>query len=311
MWLLKAADQKAVPVTALAQLSALHPGMFESITTSTFANGTAIFPPTIRSNAKLPVVVFSPGSGSLAAFYTAFTSLLALYGYVVVGVDHLYDSKPLELPDGTLIFDVLTDVNNTLAAEIRRTDVTCLATQLTPPNLLSWLNVRSELCLELSSLPKISLMLGIVGQPIGGTTVVLAMQSRNTSYAPAASLDGPVLTDSFQGPFFYMAANNSGNHAALQGIWGKVEGWKEAVVVGCTMHDSYTDAVVLVPQVDAGSGLALEYGKNIGTIDRERMVKVITKYLKAFWDWTLLGQEEKPLLKGEVKEFPEVVFEIL
>jgi hypothetical protein len=77
------------------------------------------------------------------------------------------------------------------------------------------------------------------------------------------------------------------------------------------MHDSYTDAVVLVPQVDPESGLAIEYGQNIGTINGERMVKIVTKYLKAFWDWTLLGQEENSLLKGEVKEFPEVVFENL
>ena len=141
------------------------------------------------------------------------------------------------------------------------------------------------------------------------------MQFGNTSYTSAVSLDspfyGPILTDGFQGPFFYMAANNSGNHAALQEIWGKVEGRKEAVVVNDIMHNSYTDAVVLVPQVDPGSGLAVEYGKSIGTIDGERMVKIVTEYLKAFWDWTLLGQEEKTLLKGEVKEFPEVVFENL
>jgi hypothetical protein len=82
-------------------------------------------------------VVFSPGSGSLATFYTAFTSSLASYGYIVVGVDHPYDSEPLELPDGTLIFDILTDANNTLTAEIRGTDVTWLVTQLTVPNILS------------------------------------------------------------------------------------------------------------------------------------------------------------------------------
>jgi hypothetical protein len=98
-------------------------GTLESIKTNSWTNGTAIFPLITRSNAKLPVVVFSPGSGSLAAFYTVFTSSLASYGYIVVGVDHLYDSEPLELPNGMLIFDVLTDANNMLAAEIRGTDV--------------------------------------------------------------------------------------------------------------------------------------------------------------------------------------------
>jgi hypothetical protein len=77
------------------------------------------------------------------------------------------------------------------------------------------------------------------------------MLFRNTSYTSTASLDGPFyvpnLTDGLQVPFFYMAANNSANHAVLQGIWGKAESWKEPVGVNGTIHDSYTDAVVLVP----------------------------------------------------------------
>jgi hypothetical protein len=63
----------------------------------------------------------------------------------------------------------------------------------------------------------------------------LAVQFRNKSYTSAASLDGPlyspILADGFQGQFFYMAANNSGNQVALKGIWGKAVGWKEAVVL--------------------------------------------------------------------------------
>lgn len=53
-----------------------------------------------------------------SAYYTTFTSFLASYGYIIVGVDHLYDSDPVELPNGELIHDVLSDTNNTLAAEI-------------------------------------------------------------------------------------------------------------------------------------------------------------------------------------------------
>jgi hypothetical protein len=99
-------------------------GTIESIITNTWANGTAIFTLTTRFNAKLPVVVFEPASASLAAFYIAFTLSLVLYSYIVISVDRPYNSGPLELPDGTLIFDVLADANNTLAAEIRGTDVT-------------------------------------------------------------------------------------------------------------------------------------------------------------------------------------------
>lgn len=45
------------------------------------------------------------------------------------------------------------------------------------------------------------------------------MQYPNTGYSAGASLDGPfygpILTDGFYGPEFYMAAQNSGNHLVL------------------------------------------------------------------------------------------------
>ena len=287
-------------------------GTIESIVTNTWLNGTAIFPLITRFNSMLPVVVFSPGSGSLAAFYTTFTSSLASYGYIIVGVDHPYDSDPLELPNGELIHDVLNDANNTLAAEIRSADVIWLATQLTLPNIISWLDVPSDSCAVLSSKVK-EIKLGIFGQSIGGTTAALAMQYSNTSYSAGASLDGPfygpILTDGFYGPQLYMAAQNSGNHAVLVAEWPLVKGWKLAVEVNRSMHDPYTDAVVLVPQVPSDSNLALECGRYIGTINSERIIKIVTTYLKAFWGWALLGKEESHLLKYESARFPEVVFE--
>ncbi len=41
------------------------------------------------------------------------------------------------------------------------------------------------------------------------------------------------------------------------------------------------------------------------------MIKIVTTYLKAYWDWTLLGREEKELLKHKSRAFPEVIFEEL
>lgn len=287
-------------------------GTFESIVTNTWVNGTAIFPLLTGSACKLPVVIFSPGSGSVAALYTTFTSSLASYGYITVGVDHPFDSEPLVLSNGKLILDVLTDANNTLAAEIRGEDVTWLATQLTLPNILSWLEVPSDTSFSLHSKVQ-EIKLGIFGHSIGGTTAALAMQHPNTSYSAGASLDGPfygpILTDGFYGPQLYMAAQDSGNHRALETEWPLIKMWKLALEVNGTMHNSYTDAVALVPQVPSDSGLALNYGPSIGTINPKRIIKIVSTYLKAYWDRTLLGKEESPLLMHETAKFPEVIFE--
>lgn len=106
-----------------------------------------------------------------------------------------------------------------------------------------------------------------------------------------------------------MATEDSGNHAGLVAEWPQVKGWKLAVKVNSTEHDSYTDVVVLVPQVPLDSGLALGYGQNIGTINDKRLIKIVLIYLKAYWDQTLLGKKESLLLMHEAAAFPEVAFE--
>lgn len=297
-----------LPANAAAfadQFAGLKPGTAEGIITHTYLNGTAIFP--LLEDRKLPVLVFSPGSGSVSGYYSGFLSSLASYGYLVVGVDHPYDSDPVELPSGELIHDVLTDANNTLATVIRASDVDWLATQITVANLRSWLDIPSSSCIG-----DVNFKLGIFGHSIGGATGALAMQFTNTSYAAGASLDGPfygpILTTGFNGPLLYMAAENSGNHQLLTGEWPLINGWKLAVAVNGSTHDSYTDFVVLVPQVPANSGIA---NYPIGTIDGARMMKIVVDYLKVYWNWTLLGKKKSELLKRPSSKFPEVVFENL
>lgn len=44
-----------------------------------------------------------------------------------------------------------------------------------------------------------------------------------------------------------------------------------------------------------------------GPIDGNRMYKILNDYVRAFFDFTLLGQSS-PLLDGPSAEWPEVVF---
>ena len=52
---------------------------------------------------KFPVVLFSPGAGSLPALYTSLCEELASHGYVVAAVDHPYDDRVVLLADGRVI----------------------------------------------------------------------------------------------------------------------------------------------------------------------------------------------------------------
>lgn len=67
--------------------------------------------PTVRVNARegaparegrLPVVLFSPGSGETRVIYQALAEDLASHGYLVVAVDHTGEA-PVELADGRIL----------------------------------------------------------------------------------------------------------------------------------------------------------------------------------------------------------------
>ena len=58
--------------------------------------------PVDRRRGGLPVVVYSPGSGSDRSINTALVEELASRGYMVVTIDHTYDAEEVEFPGGRI-----------------------------------------------------------------------------------------------------------------------------------------------------------------------------------------------------------------
>jgi pimeloyl-ACP methyl ester carboxylesterase len=59
--------------------------------------------PLMATGGPLPVLLFSHGSGSLLAVYTAMLTELASHGYVVVGIQHPYNAMMTTFADGRAI----------------------------------------------------------------------------------------------------------------------------------------------------------------------------------------------------------------
>jgi len=286
----------------------------ESIKTGTFINGTAIFPlarkekGSDQKNSTVPILVFSPGSGALCAIYSIFLSSLASFGYTIVGIDHPYDSDHIERPSGEVIFRNETQYfsNITLAVETRRDDVLWLGTQLTPDKLTNLLSTPP------STLHSTTLSLGIFGQSLGGTTANMAMVDTSTPFQSSASLDSPFLyplnETGFHGPLLYMGGTiNPCCHESLLHCWHLITSWKLAVAIRGTTHFSFSDFITIRLQLDHGVGDL----PDVGEMNPERMVELVTDYLRAFWEWTLEGGRISGLLRGKVDAFPEVDWEDL
>jgi predicted dienelactone hydrolase len=59
--------------------------------------------PLARIKDRLPVVIFSAGGGGTPVAYTTQMEELASHGYLVVGVEHTYDSTAVIFPDGRVV----------------------------------------------------------------------------------------------------------------------------------------------------------------------------------------------------------------
>ncbi len=277
-------------------------GILSLINTHVSYNGTAIFP--LKGNDITPVLVFSPGRGALCEEYTTILSSLASYGYTIIGVNHPYDSTPLERLDGELVLgNTTTDWK--LATIVRRDDVLWLASQITPDNICRWLPSHTDCNERLGS--KISL--GVFGHSLGGNTANWAMQDNATLYEASVSLDGayfpPLNETGFHGPVLYMAASKPCCHKMLVETWPLIDGWKLALKINGTAHASFSDLIALtvyIPGKDLG---------DVGTLEPKRMIEIVVMYVKAFWDWNLLGKNVDDILQHESKLYPEIKFEDL
>jgi len=308
----------AATAEGLYQLPA---GIISTITTHAFLSGHLSHALT-TADGSVPILLFSPGSGSPEALYSVIQNAMASYGYITVGIDHTYDSSLVQFPDGTVINAAPAAATNlTAAAAVRADDVVSVAHHITKPGVLaSWIRGFSAASSYAGHLRQAyggpAVKLGIFGHSLGGTTANLAMQHPGGPFVGGASLDGPVFgvrrlnETGFRGPFFFGGARlDTTNYALLAGVWRKIQpGFKLAVGWKNTAHDDMSDLSVLVPQAP-GSGLAAAYAGLLSNPTPVRLQNEIATYLKAFWDFVLRGQKEGETLKHPSAAYPDVVFE--
>lgn len=140
---------------------------------------------------RWPVVLFSPGYGAPRAFYSGLIADLASRGFIVLAIDHPYESAVTELADGT----VATTVENIAAddpdalrfmterLETRTADLRFVLDQLARPDVLGQL--AGHVDLE---------NLTATGHSLGGAAALSALAA-DPRLTAAANLDGTLYGD--------------------------------------------------------------------------------------------------------------------
>ena len=290
----------------------------QSIPTNSFLNA-----PLAESDTDYPVLLFSHGLGAFPELYTAQAEALASEGYIVVSINHSYDSLVSILPDGRAIpqAPVFTDEDTTseelfaIASEtvsIRAEDARFVLNELENSDTENAVFAFFADNLDLERV-------GILGHSLGGATAAetVALDSR---FLAGINQDGGLFGSNADAmaiqPFMFINADRADAPLEELEIFDLQEQFLNNLIgdgydatIADTEHESFSDFPLVVTSLaDAGfpveSLLELTGFSGEVAIAPERALAITNSYNTAFFD-RYLQTQNSDLLIGDAS-FPEV-----
>jgi len=298
------------PITAAFEDAALsqygvQPGTFESLDLQICRPKAN--PRHLSTTQNHPLILFSPELGGTRLFYNAIVQQLASTGYIVVTIDHPYDSAIVTFPDNSSILaaNITTEAQILLDLDTRVKDVSFVLDELSRSSLAAKLIPGLACGLDVYKT-------GIFGHSLGGATAATAMLY-DARFIGGINLDGSFWGDIIQKgldkPLLLFAheGKNLTNDPTWEAIWPHLNGWKRELVLAGSEHNTFTDLPDIVDVLGIGANLPPAAANMLGTIDGARAFEVITTYVEAFFDVVMKGQANALFDKPSI-QFPEVSF---
>jgi predicted dienelactone hydrolase len=272
--------------------------------------------PVERSRGGRPVVLYSPGLGGNRDSSTVLVEELVSRGFIVVTIDHTYDSSQVEFPDGRVEESALPPLTPDVlerAVAVRVADTRFVLDTLVALN--AGRNPDAEhrrLPVGLRGALRLS-KVGMFGHSLGGATAAEAMLEDRRIKAGVnldGTLFGPVVNAGLDRPFMLVAAqgHSRDDDESWAKFWANLLGWRLNLQLTGSAHHSFTDFQVLVPQAAGVLHLPPDAVQQlIGTIDPHRSILNQRAYLTALFNLRLRHRDNH-LLDHPSPRFPEMQF---
>jgi dienelactone hydrolase len=245
---------------------------------------------------SLPLVVLSPGHTQPRNSLSNLAEDLASHGYVVVAIDHTYETYAVTFPDGRIATCAACAVDDTDAFRVkqhqsRALDVSFVLDQLTGPDP-KWQGSR---LIDASRI-------GMSGHSAGGASSIPAMLN-DIRIDAGINLDGTtaktIPAGGLSRPFMFLGTPHhspGGLDDSWDTDWNLMTGWKRWLVVAGTQHASFNDLALI------GEQLGIDFG---ATTTGTRSTEITRRYNLAMFDRHLRHQPQ-PLLDRPSPCYPEV-----
>lgn len=284
--------------------------------------------PAAESEQGWPVILYSPGGTVPRNFGTAVVEDLVSRGYVVITVDHTYETSAVEFPGGRVETEKLPPMNaETILKmlDVRVDDMRYVLDQLTvmqegknPDHEQRELPTGLGKSLNLAKV-------GIFGHSAGGATSAQVMYEDDRVDA-GIDMDGtmgympdyplPVAKYGLNRPFMLMNSgyNKEGevdSHLTADdrnSFWKNSNGWKLDLAIPKGAHYTFTDYQILFPQLDRKLSISPRViQQSIGTAESNQVFDAQRNYIAAFFELHL-KRIPQPLLDSPSDIYPEIDF---
>jgi hypothetical protein len=265
------------------------------------------------------VVLYSPGSADPRAWGTVLVEELASRGYVVVSVDHTYESPAVQFPDGSVRGNepALTE----LAQAVRDDTVPAWLEKILQTRIADTRFVLDRLATLPGGLSHVvdPHRVGMFGQSAGGIAAAQGMFEDQRIKA-GIDLDGtleynrepngtnlmPVALHGLDRPFLLMGRQGSDHvtEPSWRAFWAHSRGWHRDLTLRNSKHQTYTDLTAIMPQTGLPADIV---ERHVGTVDPVRAVVAQRAYITSFFDRWLRSRDDH-LMDGPSPCYPEVTF---
>ena len=285
-----------------AQLLSLPADAFASVPTHAVRDI-----PLVPGADRFPVVIFSPGKDTPAAFYSYLLEDLASHGYVVFAVSHPFGSGAVVFSDGR----VATATGAVSDSQTR------------DQTILTW---SADQRLVLATIEKLDAArsrdrisgrldlrrLAVFGHSLGGAA---AAQSclEELRFRACANMDGSVgqevLDSALIQPFLLLrAAGQENAESTLTPFFDSLRGIAYRAQLLGAGHNTFSDIGALLARLRL-DGLTVDPTPlQLGTLPADRAYELVSRHLVAFFDTHLRGANS-PTLQAP-SAFPEVTLEL-